>query len=290
MIQTDSSARSYGIFFGDIEVHRELPGFSVSILAPTLRAEDVPVHTHQNGSFVLVLAGAYLSSADGAPSVCGASTLIFNPAGTSHRDTFKLASGRFLAVSISDRSYQLAAEGTALPSSAKILDQKHALTTAYGLAQNCAIGESEAPSPMEGLCWELLSNVAGRKIWAPQRLLPWVKRARELLHDRCNSRLCIGDMAHELGVHPVYFARGFRQAFGCTPGEYFTRCRMHKVMELLRGTNLPLSEIALQAGFFDQSHLTKAFRSHFGLAPHGYRNRLRRTDSSWKGSIHTRAL
>jgi CubicO group peptidase (beta-lactamase class C family) len=57
-------------FFGRSEVRRELPGFSVSLLAPTLRAEDVRLHTHENASFVLVLKGSYLSSADGAPPVC----------------------------------------------------------------------------------------------------------------------------------------------------------------------------------------------------------------------------
>jgi hypothetical protein len=54
----NSRALSCGMFFGKSEVHRELPGFSVSLLAPTLRAEDVPLHTHENASFVLVLAGS----------------------------------------------------------------------------------------------------------------------------------------------------------------------------------------------------------------------------------------
>jgi AraC family transcriptional regulator len=87
LMKADSRARSYGMFFGTSEVHKDIPGFSASILTPTLRAEDVPLHTHENASFVLVLAGSYLSSADGAPEVSPVSTLIFNPAGTTHRDS-----------------------------------------------------------------------------------------------------------------------------------------------------------------------------------------------------------
>jgi hypothetical protein len=109
-MEANSRALPYGIFFGRSEVRRELPGFSVSLLAPTLRAEDVRLHTHENASFVLVLEGSYLSSADGAPPVCPTSMLIFNPAGTTHRDSFRLATGRFLAVSLSDESRRVAAE------------------------------------------------------------------------------------------------------------------------------------------------------------------------------------
>src|SRR5579862_4280580 len=117
-MQTCLKTLPYGIYFGASEIHQELPGFSVSLLEPTLRAEDVPLHTHENASFVFVVAGSYLSNADGAPRVCMAPTVIFNPAGTTHRDSFALANGRFLAVSISNQSLRIAADGTALPSAA----------------------------------------------------------------------------------------------------------------------------------------------------------------------------
>jgi hypothetical protein len=59
----------YGIFFGANQIRREVPGFSVSLLTPALRAEDVPLHTHENASFVFVLSGSYSSGADGAVPV-----------------------------------------------------------------------------------------------------------------------------------------------------------------------------------------------------------------------------
>jgi AraC family transcriptional regulator len=275
-MKADSRPRSYGMFFGTSEVHKDIPGFSVSILTPTLRAEDVPLHTHENASFVLVLAGSYLSSADGAPEVSPVSTLIFNPAGTTHRDSFRLASGRFLAISISDESRRVAEVGTALPSVATVVVAGAAVTTAFRLARQSVIVEPEASSVMEGLCWELLWSATGERFWTRQKLLWWIPRARELLHDQCTTPLRITEMAQQLGVHPVYFARAFRHAFRCTPGEYLMRCRLRTVMALLRDTKLPLSAIALRAGFFDQSHLSRAFRIHFGLAPHAYQKRLQR--------------
>ena len=155
-MNADARALPYGIFFGASEVHRELPGFSVSLRTPSLRAEDVPLHTHDNASFVLVLAGYYLSGADGAPPLCPAPTLIFNPAGTTHRDSFKLASGRFLAISISDQSRRVAADGKALPSAAMVMPSKTAVAVALSLAQQSVSPELEALPAMEGLCWEQL--------------------------------------------------------------------------------------------------------------------------------------
>jgi hypothetical protein len=62
------------MFYGTSEVHYELPGFSVSLLSPRLRAEDVPLHTRPNASFVLVLRGHYVSSADGEGPLFGATS------------------------------------------------------------------------------------------------------------------------------------------------------------------------------------------------------------------------
>lgn len=275
-MRANSSALSYGMFFGKNEVHREVPGFSVSVLEPTLRAEEVPLHSHDHASFVLVLQGSYISSADGAGAESAPSTLIFNPVGTTHRDSFKVARGRFLAVSLSDESLRIATKGILLPSSATAFTTGHAVNTAFNLAGQCLLEGSDWLGIMEGLCWELLSNMVGERLWADTGLPPWLRLAKELLQDQCDRPLLIAELAKQLGTHPVYLARTFRRAFRCTPGEYLMRCRLQKVMTLLRDTKLPLSQIALSAGFFDQSHLTHQFRKHFGVAPSAYRKDLDR--------------
>ena len=95
----------------------------------------------------------------------------------------------------------------------------------------------------------------------------WVARAKELLQDTSNGSQVITQVAKELGLHPVYFARAFRRAFRCSPAEYRMRCRLGKAMGLLHNRTLALSELSLRAGFFDQSHFTRAFRDHFGISP-----------------------
>jgi quercetin dioxygenase-like cupin family protein len=130
----------YGAYFGASHVHQEVPGFSVSLLTPTLRAEDVPLHTHDNVSFVFVLSGAYASSADRAAPISTDPVLIYNPAGAVHRDSFVLADGQFLAVSISTQSLRVALDWAALPSAARAYSSGAGFKTAFALAQHCATG------------------------------------------------------------------------------------------------------------------------------------------------------
>jgi AraC family transcriptional regulator len=278
-MQTSAGSLPYGVYFGASQVHRELPGFSVSLLTATLRAEEVPLHKHENASFVFVLSGEYLSGADGEAPINAGPTLIFNPAGTVHRDSFVRADGRFLAVSISDHSLRVALDWTALPAAATAFTSGPCLDTALQFAQQCAMPGSASSSSMEAMCWELLSSLSGACLWPHKRQAPvpsWIGRARELLHDRCSDSLQITEMAQQLGVHPVYFARAFRQAFRCTPGEYRVRCRLRDALALMQDGRTTLAEIALRAGFFDQSHFSTAFRKHFGVAPQAYRRQRHR--------------
>ena len=93
---------AYGVYLGDSEVRQELPGFSVSVLQPTFHPEDVPLHTHDTASLIFVLEGSYLTSAEGPKELSTGPFLIFNPAGTTHRDSFVVPNGRFLALSLCD--------------------------------------------------------------------------------------------------------------------------------------------------------------------------------------------
>ncbi len=273
-MRTATETLPYGMYFGASQSRKELPGFSVSVLSPTLRAEDVPVHQHDSASFVFVLSGAYLSNADGAPPVSFSPILIFNPAGTVHRDTFILPEGRFLAVSISDHSSRIASDWAALPKAATAFSSGASFNSGRQLARQCAAPGPASAAILEAMCWELLSTLSGVSLWPDHQDGPppsWTERARELLHDRCSDSLPITELAEQLGVHPVYFARAFRRVFRCTPGEYRTRCRLRDALALMQSTSIPLSQIALTSGFFDQSHFSTSFRKHFGMAPQTYR-------------------
>lgn len=68
--------------------------------------------------------------------------------------------------------------------------------------------------------------------------------------------------------------REFRRLFQMTPSEYILRIRLHMAIRQLESDSKPVGQIALDCGFYDQSHFTHTFRRHTGLSPLEYRNRF----------------
>lgn len=65
--------------------------------------------------------------------------------------------------------------------------------------------------------------------------------------------------------------RVFRKATGQTPIEYLVRLRIQRAMEMLRNTDLTITEIALEAGFNDSNYFTRQFRRVVGTTPRSFR-------------------
>lgn len=79
------------------------------------------------------------------------------------------------------------------------------------------------------------------------------------------------DLAALLRLNTAHFARAFRASVGEPPHEYVIRRRMEHARALMLSTCASLSEIALDCGLADQSHLTRLFRRHFGESPAAWR-------------------
>ena len=85
----------------------------------------------------------------------------------------------------------------------------------------------------------------------------------------------VGDMAEHVNLSVSQLQREFSTHFGITPIRYLREVRVGVVRHLLESSDLSLSHIATQCGFYDQSHLTRHFKSSTGLTPMKYRQRFR---------------
>lgn len=74
-------------------------------------------------------------------------------------------------------------------------------------------------------------------------------------------------LARELGLNPAWLTQAYRAAMGEGIGETLRRKRVELATGLLRGTDAPAAEIAVTAGFCDQSHMIRAFRGLTGRTP-----------------------
>lgn len=83
-------------------------------------------------------------------------------------------------------------------------------------------------------------------------------------------------MARLAGLSPTHFNRRFRQIFGMPPTRFLHALRIEKARQLLVETDRSVGEIAVGAGYHDQSHFTRHFRKLTGMAPGKYRAEFRR--------------
>jgi len=69
------------------------------------------------------------------------------------------------------------------------------------------------------------------------------------------------------GLSDCHFARAFKQSTGLSPHRYVMHRRVERAVELIRGTNLPMCQVALEVGFCDQSHFSRVVSRATGQAP-----------------------
>jgi AraC-like DNA-binding protein len=85
--------------------------------------------------------------------------------------------------------------------------------------------------------------------------------------------LSLADMARRAGLGRYHFLRAFRAATGTTPHQYLIAARLRRAARLLLTTALPVTEVALEAGFGDLSNFIRTFRRAAGRSPRAFRLR-----------------
>lgn len=256
----------HGAFFGDSAAPRGVGPFQIACMRPTVPIEEMRVHTHSDVHFVLVLSGAYQSLAYGAGQVSHGPALVFNPAGTEHRDCFLNLNGSFMTVSLTAERARALSDGVAPGHPLRLHDLRLALALFRSL-------DNDDAAHGEALAVELLDATtrSPRSETASRHPPPWLKLARELIQDRHQHALGLEQIASELAVHPVHLTRAFRKFTRQTPGEYHRQCRLERAMGLLLGSQLSTLDVCMAAGYTDQSHFYRCFNARYGMAPGTFR-------------------
>jgi PAS domain S-box-containing protein len=111
---------------------------------------------------------------------------------------------------------------------------------------------------------------AGDAPGAYQRLT----RACEFVLANYAQPIAVADLATRANLSASQLQREFRRLFGMNPGDYILRVRLLMARRQLEETSTPVGRIALDCGFYDQSHFTRTFRSTTGMRPLEYRARF----------------
>jgi len=236
---------------------------------------SLPRHAHENSYFCFGLQGTYTERYGKREVLCRPAALTFRSSAQTHEALVHNADTRVFVLEISPQWMErLRADSLRLESAFEFYGG--ALTRLCArLNREFHKTDSAAKLAIEGLALELLAEAARQPLHAIGTAPPWLRQAREMVIERFSETLKLTQIAGEVGVHPVYLAAAFRRKFGMTVGEFVRRLRIEHACTELKKEDLPLSTIALQAGFADQSHFSKVFRSYVGMTPREYRTVVR---------------
>ncbi|MCA8962525.1 MAG: helix-turn-helix transcriptional regulator [Planctomycetes bacterium] len=131
-------------------------------------------------------------------------------------------------------------------------------------------GSLADPLTLESLCEELFAPPVSTP-WPPS----WGDRVVDYLRAHyLDATPTLEELGRIAGVHPSHLARAFRAWQGCTVGDYLRRLRVDAATRRLMATREPLAEIALSAGFYDQSHFGRLFKTTHGVTPAEFRRQF----------------
>ncbi len=245
-------------------------------------------HRHGTATFSFVAFGRYSESIGRQSHDRRESTLIFHPAGECHSVAFE-SDVRILSVEFRGRG--ITGESAACLDRGSSHSGELIAWLGSRLIREMARPDSASELAIDGIISEILAEGSRGKALAVENGTPrWFALAKDLLHDRFNTSITLGEISDSAGVHSAHLSRVFRQRMGCTVGEYIRRLRFEFACRQILSTRTPICEIAHEAGFADQSHLNRIFRGKMGITPYAYR-RLHanfRTDARFIQDIESR--
>lgn len=230
-----------------------------AVLVRYAPGQTQPWHAHGQSGVSLVVAGSLLEQVGDCRYAARLGSVVAKPAGTVHRNRIGPQGAVLLALRgpglepLLERGWRWQIGMGAL---------KAAVALARGEADACA----RTVAVLDLV--RLLGGCGGPAGAAPP---PWFAALMERI-DSAPAAPSVASLAAEAGVHPAYLTRVFQSRLGCSASAYLRLSRVRRAAELLRSTRLGISEIAVAAGFFDQSHLCRDLRREVGLTPGAYRH------------------
>ncbi len=237
-----------------------------------------PKHSHKQALFCFVVQGEYTETYDRKTRECCASALLFHPADETHAEHFHDSGGRSFIIEISPEWLERMREYTAVMDVPAQFRGGAPELLARRLYKEFTQMDGVSALVIEGLMLEMIGEASRHNAQAGATQSPrWLQQARDLLHSRFTEHLTLAEVAQNVGVHPVHLAQTFHKSYRRTIGDYVRQLRIEYACNELSASETPIVEIALAAGFCDQSHFTRTFKRCVGVAPSQYRESTRGT-------------
>jgi AraC family transcriptional regulator len=244
-------------------------------LTETSHAPDTRLgrHCHAHPAITFVLRGGFAEDfgVDGELS-CGAMSMLLKPAGAAHSNRYsKIGARSFILECVSPSPLF---EG--LDRGRPRLGPSHVVLRLLELYSAFRADSPERLLLAEEVAFELARQAGGEIARGTTARPRWLTAVADTVREECTQPLRLSALAAGSSVHPVYLARAFRRHYGRSIGSYMLQGRLRLAMRRLATSNDPISRIAMDCGFADQSHFSRMFGREVGMSPARFRRRASR--------------
>ena len=217
-------------------------------------------HAHDWPCLALHLLGRYRECNSGGETRLAGPTAVLHAPGEAHREAFEEAGAEVLILQF-DPSWLRAAGWEGALDRCRTWAWGEAAGAARDLARNWMDSRLTERSLAHATARFLRLAYA---LGPPKARPAWLEEA---LHGETTGVRSASDLARACSRHRAWVARAYRSAAGEGLRETVRRRCVERAMALLRANAAPLAEVALDAGFCDQSHMIRAFRRQLGRTP-----------------------
>lgn len=215
----------------------------------------IPIHHHQNPYISLNLGSYYLEIEENSKKIINPGQILYRPSYYKHQNTFPKNNGicfnieQIGADSETDKAFSTAVDRLSPFSIIKLLT---------------SLIKGFQDDELSCLTSEILFSQTGNSLNI--KYPKWYKIILDKINEDYSENLSLKKLAEIAGVHPNYLARKFRSIKGLTLGEYIRKVRIENAtINIFSGKKL--TNVALDNGYYDQAHFTKAFEANFGSSP-----------------------
>jgi AraC family transcriptional regulator len=244
------------------------------------QTSTAPRHTHEFAYFNMVVQGGHIEALSREELTLERGALVYHPPGEVHWGEIACKGTRIYGIEIAPGRLERLKDAGLLLQERRTLAGAIPVWLATRIYQEFVRMDPVSPLAIEGLALELLAEL-GRHSSLTQTSIPprWLLQARDLLHARFTESLSLDEIARAVGVHPDHLVHTFRRQYHCSVGDYVRQLRVDFACRCMASSDAPLAEIALEAGFTDQSHFTRTFRRHMGITPAQFQREARSSRS-----------
>ncbi|MFC3784964.1 helix-turn-helix domain-containing protein [Sphingopyxis italica] len=212
-------------------------------------AAEIARHYHREPYATVVLTGAYEEAGDVGRMAARAGEVLLHAPFSAHRD--RISAQRTVVLDL-----PLPFDGRDWPARARIADPDRIVRLA----------ERDPVEAVAALLSDLAPTLAAEEEDLPDQLSAAL---------RTSASPRIGEWAAARGRSREHVARSFEKLYGVTPAAYRADCQAKRAWRMIVGSGDGLAGIAVEAGYADQAHMTRAVTGLTGMSPRRWRVAVR---------------